>query len=232
MGGMDGENRKSERLAPPPSPPPDAAPPSTAGCSTTSGRQEPPHAVACTPRAPRPFSPVGVPASRPPATALALRPRLARGLLVRGLAPHGAPSPCLAARGLAGPAPALRSPGPDRKRRRTAWVWRGGRALGPGRTWARSTRSTSRTATSTRVRSNPAACGAAPPLPARPRPAEIPRRGGVRPGPAGPGGCSWGAGRWGARPRSAPSQPAPCCCFRVRGEAPEAGPQSGWQRSD
>lgn len=65
------------------------------------------------------------------------------------------PPPCLAARGLAGPAPALRSPGPDRKRRRTAWAWRGGRAPGPGRTWARSTRSTSRTNTSTRVRSGP-----------------------------------------------------------------------------
>lgn len=66
-----------------------------------------------------------------------------------------APPTCLAARGLAGPAPALRSPGPDRKRRRTAWAWRGGRAPGPGRTWARSTRSTSRTNTSTRVRSGP-----------------------------------------------------------------------------
>lgn len=28
------------------------------------------------------------------------------------------------------------------------------------------------------------------------RPAEIPRRGGVRLGPAGPAGRSWGAGRW------------------------------------
>lgn len=141
------------------------------------------------------------------------------------------PSPCLAARGLAGPAPALRSPGPDRKRRRTAWAWRGGRALGPGGTWARSTRSTSRTDTSTRVRNHRPARRAAPPLPARPRPAEILRRGGVRLGPAGPGGCSWGAGRWGASSRSAPSQPAPCSCFRVRGEAPEAGPQSGRERS-
>lgn len=84
------------------------------------------------------------------------RARARLGLFVRGPRAAGrTPSPCLAARGLAGPAPALRSPGPDRKRRRTAWAWRGGRAPGPDRTWARSTRSTSRTNTSTRVRSGP-----------------------------------------------------------------------------
>lgn len=224
--------KKSERLAPPPSPPPDAAPPSTAGCSAASGHQEAPLEAVCIPHVPRPLSPAGC-AGLPP-----FRHRSRASAASRAWSSREGPraagrvsSPCLAARGLAGPAPALRSPGPDRKRRRTAWAWRGGRALGPGRTWARSTRSTSRTGTSTRVRSDRPACGAAPPLPARPRPAEMPRRGGVRPGPAGPGGCSWDAGRWGARPRSAPGQPAPCCCFRVRGEAPKAGPQSGWQRS-
>jgi hypothetical protein len=131
------------------------------------------------------------------------------------------PSPCLAARALAGPAPALRSPGPDRKRRRTAWAWRGGRALGPGRTWARSTRSTSRTATSTRVRSGWPACGAAP-SPARKAPTrgDRPRRGGVRLGPAGPGGGSWGAGRWGARPRPAPAQPRVLLLFQSTWRSP------------
>lgn len=131
------------------------------------------------------------------------------------------PSPCLAARALAGPAPALRSPGPDRKRRRTAWAWRGGRALGPGRTWARSTRSTSRTATSTRVRSGWPVRGAAP-SPARKAPTrgDRPRRGGVRLGPAGPGGGSWGAGRWGARPRPAPAQPRVLLLFQSTWRSP------------
>lgn len=227
--------RKSLRQAPPLSPPPpDAAPPPSTGCSATSGRQGPPRAAARSPSARRLLPPAGPPASRSPATGVALWPRPACGFFFFREGPRAAgrvPSPCLAARALAGPAPALRSPGPDRKRRRTAWAWRGGRALGPGRTWARSTRSTSRTATSTRVRS-----GRLPAEPRRPRPpgpdprrsppagrrstrARRPRRGFV--------------GRWEVwRPPSVgpDSAPASCSCFRIRGEAPEAGPQSRGER--
>lgn len=97
----EGDGIKGSRnQAPPPTPPPDAAPPQTAGCSAASGRQGPPRVAACTPLARPPLSPAGSWASRPPATALALVPRLARGLLVGDLAPQGACRPPASRRGV------------------------------------------------------------------------------------------------------------------------------------